>query len=132
MKQFRYSRNDADISVLAVKCGGNIHEIHPASHCLRTSFWSIRSEKTFYLQDDFAVTEIEAVKGTSHFLMWVWYSSDNLSTPGFLGFRRHFRSGGNYHTYQISTPIYGDIDRSRNELRQFMQVLKSGRGSDQL
>ena len=124
VKQFRYVKNDTDISVLFVKCGKDIHEIHPASHCLRTSFWTIHSEKTLYLQDNFAVTEIDAEKGSNRFLIWVWYSSDRFSTPGFLGFRRHFRSGGNYYTCQISIPVRQDIAKSRSELQQFIQVLK--------
>ena len=125
VRQFRYNRNDTDVSVLAVKCGKDIHEIHPASHCLRTGFWTINSEKIFYLQDDFAVTEIDAEKGSSRFLMWVWYSGDEISTPGFLGFRRHFKSGGNYYTYQISTPIHKDSEQSRAVLRQFLRSLKN-------
>lgn len=126
VKQFRYTKNNTDISVLAVKCGNNIHEIHPASHCLRTSLWTIHSEKILYLYDNFAVTEIDAEKGSKRFLIWVWYSSDRFSTPGFLGFRRHFRKDGNYYTYQISVPIYNDTDRSRTELQQFIQFLQYG------
>ncbi|MBO5723617.1 MAG: exosortase-associated EpsI family protein [Lentisphaeria bacterium] len=124
VKQFRYTKNNVDISVLAVKCGSNIHEIHPASHCLRTSFWTIHSEKTLYLQENFAVTEIDAQKGASRYLIWVWYSSEKFSTPGFLGFRRHFRGGGRSYTYQISTPVFKDIHKSRTELRKFIRFLK--------
>ena len=124
VKQFRYTGNDIDISILAVKCGKDIHEIHPASHCLRTSFWTVHSEKILYLQNDFAVTEIYAEKGASRFLIWVWYSGENFSTPGFLGFRRRFRNTGNYYTYQISIPVEQDIGRSRKELQKFVQMLK--------
>ncbi len=123
VRQYRYTRGDTDVSVLAVKCGNDIHEIHPASHCLRTSFWTINSEKSLYLQDDFAVTEIEAEKGANRFLIWVWYSSDTFSTPGFLGFRRHFRSDGNYFTCQLSTRIDKDTEQSRKVLRQFIGAL---------
>lgn len=125
VRQYRYTKNNADISVLAVKCGKNIHEIHPASHCLRTSMWTIHSEKILHLSDRFAVTEIEAQKGSRRILVWVWYSSEKLSTPGFLGFRRHFDPAGNYHTYQISLPITGDVEASRNELKNFVQSLRS-------
>ena len=86
--------------------------------------WTVHSEKIFYLQDDFAVTEIEAQKGANRILVWVWYSSERFSTPGFLGFRRHFKPGGNYHTYQVSVPLYGNITAGRNELKNFMLALK--------
>ena len=125
VRQYRYTKNDTDISVLAVKCGKNIHEIHPASHCLRTSMWQVHSENTVYLQDEFAVTQIEASKGASRILVWVWYSSEKFSTPGFLGFRRHFSPGGNYYTYQLSIPLNGDAESRSGELRKFVQALRS-------
>ena len=124
VKQYRYTKNNVDISVLAVKCGRDIHEIHPASHCLRTSMWTVCSENILYLQDNFAVTEIEAQKGTNHILVWVWYSSEKFSTPGFLGFRRHFTPGGNYYTCQVSLPLSGTVENTRDELKKFMQALK--------
>jgi len=43
VNQYRYTKNDIDISVLEVLCGDDIHEIHPASHCLRTSRWNVNS-----------------------------------------------------------------------------------------
>ena len=128
VQQYRYFRGNADISVLAVRCGSDIHEIHPASHCLRTSMWTVLSEKLLYLQDNFAVTEIDARKGAMHFLVWVWYSSDKFSTPGFLGFRRHFQPGGNYYTYQISIPVYDSVEQSRRELQDFVRLLMKKRG----
>ena len=69
-------------------------------------------------------TEIEAQKGPDHILVWVWYSSDKFSTPGFLGFRRHFTPGKEYYTYQISVPVYRSIAESRKELKSFVQVLR--------
>ena len=125
VRQYRYTRNNSDISVLAVKCGSDIHEIHPASHCLRTSMWTVNSEKTVSLQENFAVTEIDAQKGSVRMLVWVWYSSDEFSTPGFLGFRRHFKPGGNYYTYQVSVLVYNNsIEQSRSELQNFIRLLK--------
>ena len=127
VQQYRYTRSHVDISVLAVQCGKNIHEIHPASHCLRTSLWTVNSEKILYLHRDFAVTEIEARKGANSVLVWVWYSSEKISTPTFLGFRRHFTPGGSYHTCQISIPIYRNTEESRKELKNFVLALRKGK-----
>ena len=123
VRQYRYTRDNTDISVLAVQCGHDIHEIHPASHCLRTSLWTVHSEQLLYLQDNFAVTEIDAQKGDTRCLIWVWFSSEDFSTPGFLGFRRHFKAGGKYFTYQISTVIQGDVGTSRKELQDFIRYM---------
>jgi hypothetical protein len=57
-------------------------------------------------------------------LVWVWYSSENFSTPGFLGFRRHFKANGNYYKYQISIPVYENLEQSRDMLKKFIRVLK--------
>ena len=121
VRQYRYMGKNHDISVLSVLCGKNIHEIHPASHCLRTSYWTIYSEKLLYLRDNFAVTEIDAQKGSSRMLVWVWFSSRNFSTPSFLGFRRHFNHGEDHYTYQISVPVMeGRIESGREILRTFL------------
>ena len=125
VRQYRYTKRNVDISVLAVQCGKNIHEIHPASHCLRTSMWDVDSEKIVYLQDNFAVTEIDAAKGNTRILLWTWFSSEDFSTPGFLGFRKHYRNDVNYYTYQISVPVYNsDEEAARNELCSFIRLLK--------
>lgn len=124
VRQYRYTKNNTDISVLAVQCGRNIHEIHPASHCLRTSMWTVNAEKTLWVQHDLAVTEIDAQKGANRILVWVWYSSDKFSTPGFLGFRRHFTPGKEYYTYQISVPLGHNAEESRRELKNFVQALR--------
>ena len=124
MQQYRYTKSDAEIAVLAVQCGKNIHEIHPASHCLRTGQWTVYDEKILYLLDNLAVTEIDAQKGPNRILVWVWYSSEKFSTPGFLGFRRHFKPGEKYYTYQVSVPINGNVEASRNELKRFVLALR--------
>ena len=124
VEQYRYIASGEEISVLKVRCGKNIHEIHPASHCLRTSRWVVTSEKMFRLRDDFAVTEIEAHKGNYSALIWVWYSSDEFSTPGFLGFRRKFRNNGKYHTFQISISIGKNVETSRDVLKKFIDSLE--------
>lgn len=126
VKQFRYTQGNSDISVLAVQCGSDIHEIHPASHCLRTSRWTVHSEKILYLNNDFAVTEIDASKGGTRVLVWVWYSSEEFSTPGFLGFRRHFRPDRKQFTYQISITVSGSIESARVDLQNFIQLLIKG------
>ena len=71
------------------------------------------------------MTEIDAAKGRNRILVWVWYSSEKLSTPGFLGFRRHFTPNGRYYTYQISLPLFGDVEKGRDELKKFVQALRS-------
>ena len=121
--QYRYITGNQEISVLAVKCGKDVHEIHPASHCLRTSRWVVTDEKIFAVRPDFSVTEIQAHKGGDRALIWVWYSNDEFSTPGFLGFRRRFRPDGNYHTFQISVPVTVDIGTARKSLKEFLFVL---------
>ena len=119
--------DEQEISILAVKCGNNVHEIHPASHCLRTSRWVVNSEKIHLLRHDFAVTEIEANKANTKFLIWVWYSNDEFSTPGFLGFRRRFRPNGNFYTFQISVPVRSDVETARKFLQEFISVLPQER-----
>ena len=126
VRLYRYlnAKVNREISVLAVRCGKDIHEIHPASHCLRTSLWRVSSETIFYLAPDFAVTEIEAARGNTRMLVWVWYSGENFSTPSFLGFRRRFTPAKRFYTYQISTLLSGDGSAERKLLKEFMTSLQ--------
>ncbi len=123
VRQYRYLIENQEISVLAVKCGKDVHEIHPASHCLRTSYWIVTDERILMLKPDLAVNEIQAHKGNTNALIWVWYSNEEFSTPGFLGFRRRFRVDGNYHTFQISIPVTANTDAARKILKEFLFAL---------
>ncbi len=124
--QYRYNHGDRDIAVLAVRCGGDIHEIHPASHCLRSGKWQILSEKIYHVNSDFAVTEITAQRGADRILVWVWYSGKDFSTPAFPGFRRYFRPGSECYTYQISTPASSN---ARQILHEFISIV-GGKDTD--
>ena len=87
------------------------------------SQWKVESEKPYFLQPDFAVTEIEAQKGPIRILVWVWYSGREFSSPSFFGFRRHFRPGGDYYTCQISIPVTTEVAESRKLLLEFVNAL---------
>ncbi len=122
-----YSGNTADFSLLTVDCGNNIHEIHPASHCLRSSGWTIEEESPHIVtikEKIFNVTEIRASKRQSKILLWVWYTNDSLSTGNFICFRRLWSSGQQWTTYQLG--IIGgrdDIEKSRSQLADILSML---------
>ena len=60
--------------------------------------------------------------GNAHsMLCWYWYASPKFSTPSFLSFRRYWRPNDEWHSYQITTPIYNDdIGKARERLRVFL------------
>ena len=56
-------------------------------------------------------------------LVWIWFSSDKLSTGGFLHFRRMYSRSENWHTYQVSTPVGsgdGGLAAARKRLQRFL------------
>ena len=109
-RQFRYESISNAVSVLCVAVGDDIHEIHPATHCLRSHGWRIVSEKIVSAAGardgaEFEVTEAVADSIAGRILVWTWYSDDDRSTGSFLHFRRLCDKSGRWRTYQVSTAI---------------------------
>ena len=126
--QFRYASSSNEVAVLAVGIGKDIHEIHPATHCLRSSGWRICSEELRYValpgrNEPLSVTEAITVgeMGTQQ-LVWVWYSSDAASTGSFIRFRRLYSKNVPWRTYQLTTFVGkdGDVGRARQRLLGFL------------
>ena len=124
VRQIVYADVSNTVSVLAVRVGGDIHEVHPATHCLRSGGWRIVSEKIVQiehpaggvLEADEAV--VDSSKG--RLLVWIWYSSDDVSTGSFLHFRRMFSASACWRTYQVATPV-GDGEEGLAAARMLMQ-----------
>ncbi len=115
-----------NISLLSVKCGANIHEIHPASHCLRTSGWLIDQEHQITIEmrgKTFCVTEVKGHLGQAEMLLWVWYSNDWKSTANFISFRRWWTVKENWNTYQLGILGGGSIDDRRGHLMSILEKL---------
>ena len=125
--QYKYSGDAADFTLLAVDCGSNIHEIHPASHCLRTSGWTIDSEESRVVvidEKELNVTEVKATRRQSQILLWVWYSNDVLSTGNFICFRRLWRDGRQWSTYQLGVMGGHDLEESRRQLADLLASIR--------
>ncbi len=108
VEQYSFANDITSFGVLAVECGDDIHEIHPASHCLRTTGATILAE--YPVEYDIhgamiTVNEIQALTGNGTELVVVWYSNEDFSTSNFLGFRRAWKPNKKWMTYQISTPV---------------------------
>ena len=123
---YMYSGDVSDFSFLSINCGSNIHEIHPASHCLRSSGWRIDDEGTLTLvMDDkkFCVTEVKATRGGRPIVLWVWYTNDKISTGNYICFRRLWRNDGQWSTYQLGVIGINDIEDSRKQLQDLLSTI---------
>ena len=107
--QFRYASRRDEVAVLAVRIGNDIHEVHPATHCLRSSGWTVRSEEARDValtgrEGPLAVTEAIVENRTGgRMLMWVWYSSASVATGSFIRFRHLYATDEAWYTYQLTT-----------------------------
>ena len=125
-RQFRYENISNSVMVLSVEIGNDVHEVHPATHCLRSQGWRIVSEHIVTIPDvrdeKFSVTEAEVDSVSGKLLVWIWYSNNERSTGSFLHFRRLFSSSSRWHTYQISTAIGPDgKDAAKRRLASFLR-----------
>ena len=115
--QYRIADNIFQCSVLVVKCGNDIHKIHPVSHCLRSGGAVIRSESVVMhsLSDGrtLPVTEIYSTRadGTPA-LTFAWYTGPDETLGSFFRFRSEWSSSDRWYSYQITTRIYDGNDEA--------------------
>ena len=127
-RQFRYASPSDEVAVLAVRIGNDIHEVHPATHCLRSSGWTVRSEEAREValsgrEGPLAVTEAIVENRTGRrMLMWVWYSSRTVSTGSFIRFRHLYSTDEVWQTYQLTTFLGRNetLDGARQKLLAFL------------
>lgn len=124
--QYTISDGFFQYSILEVKCGNDIHKIHPASHCLRSGGAEILSESVVMhaLPDgrNLPVTEIRSrIRGVP-ILTFVWYTGPEETVGSFYTFRRKWSSSQQWYSYQIVTEIY---DGKEESARKFLLNLLS-------
>ncbi len=107
VRSFSIADDNAGCHLLEISGVKDIHEIHPAGHCLRSSGREILSERTMMLRvksRKIPVTVIMTRWRGGRELVAVWYSTPVYSCSSFLAFRRHWRPDGKWRIYQISIP----------------------------
>ena len=127
-RQFAYANASNAVSVLSVKIGRDVHEIHPATHCLRSGGWFVESDELRKVDlpgrvGSFQVTEAVVQKGGTRALVWIWYSTDELSVGSFLRFRQLYSRTDRWQGFQIMTavgPGEPSLDRARGVLAGFL------------
>ncbi len=124
--QYAISDGVFHASILEVKCGDDIHKIHPASHCLRSSGAEILSETVVMhaMPDgrDLPVTEIRSKIHGSPILTFVWYTGPEETIGSFYTFRRKWSPSKQWYSYQIVTQVY---DGNEDAARKFLLNLLS-------
>ena len=106
---------------LEVKCGNDIHKIHPASHCLRSGGAEILSETVvMHSMPDgrsLPVTEIRSKLRGTPILTFVWYTGPEETIGSFYTFRRKWSPSKQWYSYQVVTEVYdGNEEAARNFL----------------
>lgn len=132
LEKYVFGTSDSTILILGITLGTNVHQIHPPTHCLRSQGSNIISEKLSANDLRFAqitITEIQYMQGDRDMLCWYWYASPKFSTPSFLSFRRYWNPNQEWHSYQISTPIFNnEIGKARERLKKFLSDVAEANG----
>lgn len=124
--QYQITDGIFQCNFLEVKCGDDIHKIHPASHCLRSSGAVIQSENivTHTMPDgrELSVTEIRSkIRGTP-VLTFVWYTGPEKTLGSYFKFRSCWSSSKQWYSYQAVTEIY---ENNEEAARKFLLDLLS-------
>ena len=125
VKNYHFADNQRNYGVLEVHCGKNIHEIHPASHCLRCGGATILVEHQRIINlrgCNYAVQEIIVEKNGHRELVYVWYSTDEFSVASFLSFRKFWSSSVSWYSWQVQTVLSDTPEDDKEQLRQFIEA----------
>ena len=118
--QYQVSDGVSTCSALVVKCGSDIHKIHPASHCMRSGGAQIRSESIVmqHLPDgrSLPVTEIHATVHGHPVLTFVWYTGPMETTGSFFAFRRKWSASEEWRSFQFVIPVQGGSEETARKL----------------
>ena len=124
--QYRITDGIFQCSFLEVKCGDDIHKIHPASHCLRSGGAVIQSEAvvTHTMPDgrELSVTEIRSKLRGTPILTFVWYTGPEKTLGSYFKFRSCWSSSKQWYSYQAVTEIY---ENNEEAARKFLLDLLS-------
>ena len=109
-----------------MKCGDDIHKIHPASHCLRSGGAVIQSEAvvTHAMPDgrELSVTEIRSKLRGTQILTFVWYTGPEKTLGSYFKFRSCWSASKQWYSYQVVTEIY---ENNEEAARKFLLDLLS-------
>jgi hypothetical protein len=128
--QYRITDGIFQCSFLEVKCGDDIHKIHPASHCLRSGGAVIQSEAvvTHTMPDgrELSVTEIRSKLRGTPILTFVWYTGPEKTLGSYFKFRSSWSASEQWYSYQAVTEIYdGNEEAARKFLLDMLSRLKT-------
>lgn len=114
--QYQVSDGGFVCSALEVKCGSDIHKIHPASHCLRSGGAEILAESVVMhsLPDgrSLPVTEIRSVIRGTPLLTFVWYTGPTETTGSFFTFRRKWSASEEWRSFQFAVAVQAGFEES--------------------
>lgn len=120
--------------LLEIRDSGDIHDIHPASHCLRSGGREILSERIGVFQVREKLVPVSLIvtrhRGGSE-IFAVWYSNFEHSCSGFLAFRRHWNRKRDWRIYQLSTRVNGSIEEAWTALERMVNSLARHSGSQE-
>ena len=113
------------IDLLSVGVTGSIHSIHPAEICLKSGGNEVLSSRELKIDTKFgplACQElvVQPKNSGQKLLILVWYTNERWSSGNFLSFRRHWKPGSIWHTFQLSIPIATTPDEALLRLEDFL------------
>lgn len=127
--RFRLWLNRRDcVRLLYVRPGKAISEIHPASHCLRSSGATINLDviRTFQLDGQtFQVNEIDCLWQGRRYLFWTLYGDAHGTTASFVAFRLRKTDPATRFALQLNTLMVIDsLPQARHRLLRALQTLR--------
>ncbi len=117
------------ISFLGVELGGVVHKIHPAALCMKSAGQQVlrfREKRVPVRGGEVAVQEVLAdYPGGGRYLIYVWYVGPEWSTGNFLAFRRSWKPGTDWFSFQLMTAVHSTPEEAVRRLDAFLDILSA-------
>jgi hypothetical protein len=127
-ERITYFDDNTYVSVLYLKIGDDVHQIHPAALCLKSDNWIIHEivpKKIKIKHGSASVSQITTEYSGKKFMLYVWYTSNRFSTGSFTLFRKSWSEKKHWYSFQVITPWAPSKAAAQKRLDTFIRDFSS-------
>lgn len=124
-----FSEDNKEVSLLAIRLGASIHQVHRPDVCLTSGGGRVLFDRKeiFPLADgdELAASVMDVSFGNARFLILSWFTNPDYSVGNYLAFRAAWTPSGEWQSYLLQTPILqGDRAAAETVLRSFIELFR--------
>ena len=127
VQRYLYCGNVSWVSVLMIRPGTDIHQIHPIGICLKSSGWQIISQQQQFVTLGKGKLQVECITAAlngQRYLIYSWFTDGTISTGNFKQFRQRWQAGQDWTIVQLMTPMVPSLAAAQQHLTEFIMAFR--------